>query len=82
MQKKIFLLTYLPYFVSGRYRKQTIFFFRPMHIIFGQWSGGVSGLLYIDAHFLNPTLHQYLFYFSPSPQWFPWQSDDGSSLKI
>ena len=26
MQKKIFLPTYLPYFFSGRYRKQTIIF--------------------------------------------------------
>ena len=33
MQKKIFLPTYLPYFFSGRYRKQTINFFRP-EIIF------------------------------------------------
>ena len=27
--KKIFLSTYLPYFFTGRYRKQTIYFFRP-----------------------------------------------------
>ena len=27
--KKIFLPTYLPYFFSERYRKQTIYFFRP-----------------------------------------------------
>ena len=33
MQKKFFLQTYLPYFFSDRYRKQTIYFFRPNAII-------------------------------------------------
>ena len=33
MQKKYFLLTYLPYFFSDRYRKQTIYFFRPYELV-------------------------------------------------
>ena len=33
MQKKNFLTTYLPYFLPDRYRKQTISFFRPYHIM-------------------------------------------------
>ena len=49
MQKKDFLLTYLPYFFSDRYRKQTIYFFRPYCLYLPSSSAN-------DIFFLQPEL--------------------------
>ena len=60
MQKKYFLPTYLPYFFSDRYRKQTISFFRPnQHFTKGQFNNSINH--YIFNQLINKQIKVHVF---------------------